>query len=333
MATYPLTWDQVGEKLYETGTDHAVVYPYDETAKAYGNGVAWNGITGYTDSPSGADETALWADNIKYASMRAAEEYGGTITCYTYPDEFAECDGSAFVMTSGGSPTKTGISLGQQKRKSFGFTVRTLVGNDTSGNDYGYKLHLVYGASVSPSDKDYSTVNDSPDAIEFSYEFTTTPVPVGTAYKPTAHMTLDTTKMDSTALGHLAELEAILYGTGSGGLLIMSGAKPADWPTNSTPSTSYFKLAGVTSSDSYSANTYYKASGSGTYVKITDATAPEDWPEDSTPSTKYFKATGVTVSDVYAANTYYQVGPTPASIPSRAEVSRLVGGSPDVVNG
>lgn len=263
MATYPLTWDNVGEKVYETGTDHAVVYPFDDTNKVYGNGVAWNGITGFTDSPSGADETALWADNIKYAAMRAAEEYGGTITCYTYPDEFAECDGSAFVMTSGGTPVKTGISLGQQKRKTFGLTVRTLVGNDTSGNDYGYKLHLVYGASVSPSDKDYSTVNDSPDAIEFSYEFTTTPVPVGTAYKPTAHITLDTTKMDSTALGHLKELEDILYGVSSTGYSkVTSATAPADWPTTGT-SDKYYKKSGdtytaVASTDVYAANTYYE---------------------------------------------------------------------------
>ena len=321
--TYPLTWDAVGEHLYETGTDRGVVYPYDSTNKAYGDGVNWNGLTGFTDSPSGADETALWADNIKYVAMRAAEEYGGTITAYTYPDEFAECDGSAMIGS------KTGVMIGQQKRKSFGFSCRTLVGNDTDGNDYGYKIHLVWGATVSPSDKDYATVNDSPDAIEFSWEFTTTPTAVGTAYKPTAHMTIDTTKMDSTAKDALAELESILYGTASGGLLIMTGSEPADWPTTSTPSTSYFKLAGCTSSDTYSANTYYKASGSGTYVKVTDATEPEDWPTTSAASTKYFKATGVTVSDVYAANTYYEAGPTPARLPSPAEVITLFGGSPN----
>lgn len=267
-----LTWDGVGDKLYETGTDHGVVYPYDETNKAYGAGVAWNGITGFTDSPSGADETALWADNIKYAAMRAAEEYGGTITCFTYPDEFGECDGSAFVMTTGGDPTKTGISLGQQKRKSFGFSVRTLVGNDTSGNDYGYKIHLIYGASVSPSDKDYSTVNDSPDAIEFSYEFTTTPVPVGTAYKPTSHIVLDKTKMNSTALGHLAELETILYGAASDGYAKLTQATaPADWPTTATPSTKYFKkdgttYTGVTSSDTYVANTTFYEKGAAARI-------------------------------------------------------------------
>ena len=323
-ATYPLTWDAVGEHLYETGTDRGVIFPYNSSAKAYSEGVAWNGLTGFTDNPSGADETKLWADNIKYVSMRAAEEYGGTITAYTYPDEFAECDGSAIVEG-------TGLFIGQQKRKSFGFSCRTLVGNDTDLNDYGYKIHLVYGASVSPSSKDYKTVNDSPDAIEFSWEFTTTPENVGTAYKPTSHITIDTTKMDATALGHLAELEAILYGTGSGALVkVIDGNEPGDWPDSATPSTKYFKVAGCTSSDSYSANTYYMNNGSGTLVKVKNSTAPEDWPDDSTPSTKYFKATACTSSDVYAANTYYETSPTPARLPSPAEVISLFGGSPNI---
>lgn len=278
-----LTWDDIGKKVYETGTDHGVLYNYDDTAKAYINGVAWNGITGFTDSPSGADETALWADNIKYASMRAAEEYGGTITCYTYPDEFAKCDGSAFIGSN------TGVSLGQQTRESFGFCVRTLVGNDTKGNDYGYKLHLIYGASVSPSDKDYSTVNDSPDAIEFSYEFTTTPVPVGTAYKPTAHITLDTTKMDATAKSHLAELETILYGAATDGYSLLTQATaPGDWPTSG-------------SSDKYFKNT-------GTTVAPT-------W-------------TAVASTDTYVAGAFYEKGAAPR-LPMPAEVITLFGGSPN----
>lgn len=205
-----ITWDEVGKKVYETGTDRGVLFPYDSTNKRYGSGVAWNGLTGFTDSPSGADETSLYADNIKYVSIRAAEEYGGTITAYTYPDEFAECDGSYAL---------NGVAIGQQKRKSFGFSVRTLVGNDTELNDYGYKIHLVYGASVSPSDKDYGTVNESPDAIEFSWEFTTTPVDVGPEFKPTSHITIDTTKIDAISdpttkakVEHaLAWLEANLY--------------------------------------------------------------------------------------------------------------------------
>lgn len=257
MPTYPLTWDKVGEHLYETGTDHGVVYVYDTTNKQYGTGVAWNGLTGFTDNPSGADETKLWADNIKYVSMRAAEEYGGTITAYTYPDEFAECDGSAFA------DSKNIVAIGQQKRKSFGFSCRTLVGNDTDLNDHGYKLHLVYGASVSPSSKDYKTVNDSPDAIEFSWEFTTTPENVGTAYKPTSHLVIDSSKIaedDADGKAALKALEDILYGT-STAQYVLTKSQPADWATDYT---SYYTKSGDTYSavtgataPTWTANTYY----------------------------------------------------------------------------
>lgn len=258
-----LTWDEAGKKLYETGTDRGVVYPYDTENKRYGAGAAWNGLTGFTDSPSGADETALWADNIKYVAMRAAEEYGGTITAYTYPDEFAECDGSVFA------DTKNIVNVGQQKRKAFGFSCRTLVGNDTELNDYAYKIHLVYNATVSPSDKDYATVNDSPDAIEFSWEFTTTPINVGTKYKPTAHLTIDTSKIgdDATARQHLADLESVLYGGEEYYEKLTSETQPADWPAipqGGTASTKYYTYdsehdiyEGVTVSDTYAANTYY----------------------------------------------------------------------------
>ena len=209
---YAISWDGIGEKMFETGTDRGVLFPYNASSNTYGNAVPWNGLTGFTDNPSGADETKHWADNIKYVSMRAAEEYGGTITAYTYPDEFAECDGSAY---------ENGVLIGQQKRKSFGFSCRTLVGNDTELNDYAYKIHLVYAASVSPSSKDYKTVNDSPDAIEFSWEFSTTPVEVGHGYKPTSHIVIDVGRIkamedgtDKTALlTAVANLEAKLYGT------------------------------------------------------------------------------------------------------------------------
>lgn len=266
MPNKPLVWDQIGDHLYETGTDHGVVYPYDSANKQYSSGVAWNGLTGFTDNPSGADETKLWADNIKYVSMRAAEEYGGTITAYTYPDEFAECDGSAFADTG------KVVSLGQQKRKSFGFSCRTLVGNDTDLNDHGYKLHIVYGASVSPSSKDFKTVNDSPDAIEFSWEFTTTPVDVGTKYKPTSHIVIDQSKIspdDTTTLGYLSTLESWLYG---GYFTMTASSAPEDWPDSSTPSTKYFKkdangdYVGVTSSDTYSST--------GGYYELKDARLP-----------------------------------------------------------
>lgn len=199
-----LTWDGSGKRLYETGVDRGVLYVMS-TGGTYGTGVAWNGLTGVTESPSGAEETALYADNIKYVSLYSAEEFGATIEAYTYPDEFAECDGSAELAT--------GVSVGQQSRKTFGLCYRTLLGNDTDGQSHGYKLHLIYGATASPSEKAYATVNDSPEAITFSWEITTTPVNV-TGMSPTASITIDSTKADSTCL---AALEAKLYGSESSG--------------------------------------------------------------------------------------------------------------------
>ena len=197
---FNLVWDESGTKLYETGTDRGVLFPLNTETKAYDKGVAWNGLTAVTESPSGADESALYADNIKYVSLRAAEEFGGTIEAYTYPDEFAACDGSAELAT--------GVYAGQQKRGVFGLCYRTILGNDQDLNDHGYKLHLVYGATASPSEKAYQTVNDSPEAVSFSWEFTTTPVAVE-GFKPTACITIDSSKADKTKL---AALEAILYG-------------------------------------------------------------------------------------------------------------------------
>ena len=197
---FNLVWDESGTKLYETGTDRGVLFPLNTETKAYDKGVAWNGLTAVTESPSGADESALYADNIKYVSLRAAEEFGGTIEAYTYPDEFAACDGSAEIAT--------GVYAGQQKRGVFGFCYRTILGNDQDLNDHGYKLHLVYGATASPSEKAYQTVNDSPEAISFSWEFTTIPVAVE-GFKPTACITIDSSKADKTKL---AALETIIYG-------------------------------------------------------------------------------------------------------------------------
>ena len=193
-----LVWDQTGERFYETGTDKAVLYPYKNNA--YQEGVAWNGITAVTESPSGAEATALYADNIKYLNLMSAEEFGMTIEAYTYPDEWAECDGSASVVD--------GVTVGQQKRIPFGFCFRTRHGNDTDGTDKGYKLHLVYNCLASPSERSYATINDSPEAITFSWEVTTTPVNVKD-YKPTACITIDSTKADATKL---ANLETQLYG-------------------------------------------------------------------------------------------------------------------------
>ena len=197
-----LAWDNIGERLYETGVKQGVLYPISNTG-VYDKGVAWNGLTAVTESPSGAEATPLYADDIKYLNLMSNEEFGGTIEAYMYPDEFMECDGSASLVT--------GVSIGQQPRKTFGLCYRTTLGNDVASNDYGYKLHLVYGALASPSEKAYATINDSPEAITFSWEFSTTPVNV-TGHKPTASLTIDSTKVDAEKL---AALEAILYGSES----------------------------------------------------------------------------------------------------------------------
>ena len=194
-----LTWDNIGERLFETGVKQGVLYPIQSDGK-YTKGVAWNGLTAVTESPSGAEATPLYADDIKYLNLLSNEEFGATIEAYTYPDEFAECDGSAELAT--------GVMIGQQKRKVFGLCYRTTIGNDVDGNDHGYKLHLIYGCLAAPSEKAYSTINDSPEAITFSWEVTTTPVNVE-GFKPTSQITIDSTKADPTKL---AALEAVLYG-------------------------------------------------------------------------------------------------------------------------
>lgn len=196
-----IVWDKTGERQYETGVDHGVLYVMANGA--YPAGVPWNGLTAVTESPSGAEPTPLYADNIKYLTLMSAEEFGGTIEAYMYPDEFMECDGSAVVAD--------GVYLGQQDRKAFGLCYRTVMGNDTELNNHGYKLHLVYNALAAPSEKGYSTINDSPEAITFSWEFTTTPHEV-TDHKPTSVITIDSTKVDAEKL---AALEAKLYGSDS----------------------------------------------------------------------------------------------------------------------
>ena len=194
-----LVWDKTGDHFYETGVKNGVLYPMSASG-TYPKGVAWNGLTAITESPSGAEATALYADDIKYLNLMSNEEFGATVEAYTYPDEFAECDGSASLTE--------GVYIGQQARKTFGLCYRTTLGNDSKGNDYGYKLHIIYGAMASPSEKAYSTINDSPDAITFSWELSTTPVAVAN-FKPTASLTIDSTKVDPQKL---AALEEILYG-------------------------------------------------------------------------------------------------------------------------
>ena len=217
--TYLLNWDQSGEKKYENGISKGVLYKKDSTSGKW-IGVAWNGLTGVTESPEGAEKTDLYADNIKYASMRSAETFGGTIEAYTYPEEFETCDGSA---SFGGGK----ITVGQQNRETFRLCYRTEQGNDEDGANYGYKLHLVYGCTCSPSEKAYETVNDSPDAITFSWEFDTTPVDV-TGHKQTSLLVIDSTKFTTqTEKAALAEIEEVLYGVvGSGG----AADTPAELP-------------------------------------------------------------------------------------------------------
>lgn len=195
-----LKWDQIGERIYETGLDHGVLYPVSK-AGTYDKGVAWNGLSAVNESPSGAEANPVWADNIKYLNLISAEDFGATVEAYTYPPEFEECDGSAEIAP--------GVTIGQQSRKMFGMSYRTLIGNDVDGQDHGYKLHLIYGAQASPSEKNRATINDSPEAVSFSWELSTTPVDVP-GFKPTAHLTVDSTKTDPAKL---KALEDILYGS------------------------------------------------------------------------------------------------------------------------
>lgn len=194
-----IVWDESGKRFYETGVKYGVLYLQEGTG--YTNGVAWNGLTAVTESPSGAEATPLYADDIKYLNLVSAEEFSATIEAYTYPDEFALCNGEAELAK--------GVTVGQQARKTFGLCYRTTLGNDIDGNAHGYKLHLIYGAVAAPSEKAYATINDSPEAITFSWEINTTPVNV-TGAKPTATLTIDSTKVDAAKL---KTLEDMLYGT------------------------------------------------------------------------------------------------------------------------
>ena len=198
-----LTWDQTGERFYETGVSQGVLYPQD-SGGTYPTGVAWNGLSSVSETPSGGEATPIWADNMKYLSLMSAEEMGGSITAYTYPEQWKECDGSAELVK--------GASIGQQTRRTFGLCYRTIKGNDTEGEAHGYLLHIIYGAKASPSERQYQTISDSPEPIEFSWEYTTTPVNVA-GHKPTSLVTIDSTSADPTKL---SELEDILYGSTSG---------------------------------------------------------------------------------------------------------------------
>lgn len=195
-----LQWDKTGEHFYETGVDHGVLYPMNDGGQTYATGVAWNGLTAVTESPEGAEVSAIYADNIKYLNLMSAEDFKATIEAYTYPEEFEQCDGSASLAE--------GVKIGQQSRKAFGFCYRTKVGNDLNP-ELGYKIHIIYGATAAPTERAYETVNDSPEAITFSWEVSTIPVEV-TGFKPTAHVEIDSTKIEPAKL---AKIEAKLYGS------------------------------------------------------------------------------------------------------------------------
>lgn len=199
-----LKWDLTGERVYETGLDRGVLFPMGDSG-AYEKGVAWNGLSSVNESPSGGEPNAVWADNMKYLNLMSAEDFGATVEAYTYPPEFEECDGSAEIAP--------GVTIGQQDRKMFGMSYRTLIGNDVVGTKLGYKIHLIYGAQASPSEKNRTTVNESPEATAFSWELSTTPVDVP-GYKPTAHLVIDSTK---TSAEKLAALEKLLYGDDNDG--------------------------------------------------------------------------------------------------------------------
>ena len=240
-----IVWDKTGERFYETGVSKGVLYP--QVSASYPKGVAWNGLTAVTESPSGAEATPLYADNIKYLNLMSTEEFGATIEAYTYPDEFAKCDGSEALAT--------GVNIGQQNRQQFGLSYQTILGNDVASNDYGYKLHIIYGAMASPSEKAYATVNDSPEAITFSWEVTTTPVNVE-GFKPTATVVIDSSTADK---GKLAELETILYGTDP----TLLQTEPEDWTEGyanylELVEGEYVPVTGSGAAPSFATNKYYK---------------------------------------------------------------------------
>lgn len=256
-----LLWDQVGEKTYETGTKQGVLY-LQASNGTYDNGVAWNGLTSVSESPDGGDANDIYADDIKYLVLRGVENFGGTIEAYTYPAEFEECDGSATLLA--------GVNIGQQPRKTFGFSYVSTIGNDTELDNHGYKIHLIYGASASPSERSYETINDSPEPIQFSWEFTTVPVAV-TGHKATSLLTVDSTKFATEAQKErLHAFEDIIYG--SDGEETYSEFTGSEFESGVT----YYERSGSSGSYVYTATTDSTMSGSKTYyVKtVTGATNP-----------------------------------------------------------
>ena len=282
--TYPLQWDKDGERYFELGVNHGVLYPYNATTGKYKPGVAWNGLTSVSDSPEGGDPNDLWADNMKYASLRAAETLKGTIEAYMYPDEFAVLDGTMKAAN--------GVYFGQQKRGKFGLCYRTTVGNDAD-SELGYKLHLIYGAVASPSEKQYETINDSPDAITFSWEFDTTPIvvagkPDGKDVKPVASITIDSTKIEAATL---AAIEAKLYGTSGEG-------NEAELPSPDE----ILEMLGGNYTYTYSAVSTSETGYSDMSPKLSGWYEREEIPESSPTAYNYFLSQDVSVAN---GKTYY----------------------------
>lgn len=266
-----LAWDQMAEKFFEGGCSKGVCFTdYDTTSKTYTVGEAWNGVSGFTDNPSGADEQASYADNIKYISMRGAENYGGTIKCFWYPDNFRKCLGKKTVTG--------GVTVSQQGRESFGFAVTTQVGNDTEGTEAGETLHLVWNATTSPSSKDYSSLNESPSASELSFEFAANPVAIGdgTIYKPSCNMEICTVGMGDTDLGYYNELKAMIYGDEPSYSDTALSEKPNDWDTATGKSNKYFTRTGSAAPYTYTPVDFTSTAGTvefstGTYyTKLSD---------------------------------------------------------------
>lgn len=256
-----IVWDAIGEHKYETGVDHGVLYVFNSTNNRYDNGVAWNGLTSVSESPSGAESNPQYADNIKYLDLYSAEEFGATIECFTYPKEWEECDGSA-------SPLE-GLNVYQQSRKTFGLCYRTKIGNDVNP-DLGYKLHLVYGCKATPSERAYNTVNDSPEALSFSYSISTTPIEVA-GYKNTSILTIDSTKFTGEAAARLAALEDKLYGTED---TYSATAKPlsafvegTDYYTKNA-NNEYVKVADTTGTPDSDTQYYTKTEGASAYLPL-----------------------------------------------------------------
>lgn len=248
-----ITWDATGEHLYETGVRNAVLYV--QNSGAYPTGVAWNGITAISESPSGADPTPLYADDIKYLNLIGTEEFGASIEAYTYPEEFGECDGTADLAP--------GVSIGQQKRKTFGLCYRTIVGNDVDGDEYGYKLHIIYGCTASPSEKGYQTINDSPDAISFSWEVNTVPVTVD-GHKPTALVTIDSTKVNNPA--KMAALEAVLYGVDAEAFDASKTYAIGDYCTNNTKT--YVCSTAITTAGAWDVTKWTEVANPGPHLPL-----------------------------------------------------------------